>query len=60
MANPRVFVDLTIGGQLAGRLVIELFVDNPLIAAENFQALCTGEKGMDKNGKPLHYKGTTF
>ncbi|TXG60412.1 hypothetical protein EZV62_014985 [Acer yangbiense] len=60
MPNPRVFLDLNIGGQPVGRLVIELFSDSTPKTAENFQALCTGEKGIGKNGKALHYKGTTF
>ena len=27
---------------------------------ENFRALCTGEKGKSKTGKPLHYKVSTL
>ncbi|KAG5581901.1 hypothetical protein AABB24_017324 [Solanum stoloniferum] len=60
MANPKVFFDLTIGGQAAGRVVMELFNDATPKTAENFRALCTGEKGVGKTGKPLHYKGSSF
>ncbi len=60
MANPRVFFDITIGGRPAGRVVFELFADVVPRTAENFRALCTGEKGVGRSGKPLHYKGSGF
>ncbi|KAF2707873.1 peptidyl-prolyl cis-trans isomerase 1 [Pleomassaria siparia CBS 279.74] len=58
--RPRVFFDITIGGTQAGRVVFELFDDIVPKTTENFRALCTGEKGIGKAGKPLHYKGSTF
>jgi peptidylprolyl isomerase len=60
MANPRVFFDITIGGKAAGRITFELFADVVPKTAENFRALCTGEKGVGKAGKALHYKGCAF
>ncbi|KAK3211909.1 hypothetical protein Dsin_016615 [Dipteronia sinensis] len=60
MVNPRGFLDLNIGGQPTGKLVIELFADSTPITAENFRAFYTSEKGIGNNRKPLHYKGTTF
>ncbi len=59
-ANPKVYFDITIGGEAAGRVVFELFKDAAPLTAENFRALCTGEKGVGKSGKPLHYKGSGF
>ncbi|XP_010941286.1 peptidyl-prolyl cis-trans isomerase CYP19-1 [Elaeis guineensis] len=59
-SNPRVFFDMAIGGAPAGRIVMELYADVVPRTAENFRALCTGEKGVGRSGKPLHYKGSTF
>ena len=58
--NPKVFFDMAVGGAPAGRIVMELFADTTPQTAENFRALCTGEKGIGKSGKPLHYKGSSF
>ncbi|KAL7261761.1 hypothetical protein ACSBR1_000217 [Camellia fascicularis] len=60
MTNPKVFFDMSAGGQHAGRIVMELFADTTPRTAENFRALCTGEKGTGRSGKPLHYKGSSF
>lgn len=56
----RVFFDISIGGVEAGRIALELYNDIVPKTAENFRALCTGEKGVGKSDKPLHYKGSIF
>ncbi|TBU57916.1 peptidyl-prolyl cis-trans isomerase [Dichomitus squalens] len=58
--RPYVFFDITIGGRPAGRIIMLLYQDITPKTVENFRALCTGEKGVGKAGKPLHYKGCTF
>ncbi|XP_071489679.1 uncharacterized protein [Diadema antillarum] len=58
--NPRTYFDISIGGEKVGRILFELFARDVPKTAENFRALCTGEKGEGKCGKPLHYKGSTF
>jgi len=61
-SNPQVFFDITIDGKAAGRLTFELYAKDVPKTAENFRALCTGEKGECKysKGVPLHYKGSGF
>ena len=50
---PRVFMDIEINGEKAGRITMQLRSDIVPKTAENFRALCTGEKGFG-------YKGTKF
>ena len=59
-ANPIVYFDMEIGGAPAGRIEMELRQDVVPKTAENFRALCTGEKGQGKMGKPLSFKGSKF
>jgi peptidylprolyl isomerase len=60
MAKPVVFFDITADGAPLGRIEMELRADVVPRTAENFRALCTGEKGVGRSGKPLHFKGSSF
>ncbi|XP_038693334.1 peptidyl-prolyl cis-trans isomerase CYP40-like isoform X2 [Tripterygium wilfordii] len=61
MERKRCFLNISIGGELEGRIVVELYNDVVPQTTENFRALCTGEKGIGPNtGVPLHYKGCRF
>ena len=59
-ASAVVFFDVSAGSTPLGRIEMTLRADVVPKTAENFRALCTGEKGVGKSGKPLHFKGSTF
>jgi cyclophilin family peptidyl-prolyl cis-trans isomerase len=53
-SNPKVFFDVTIGDEKAGRIVMELFADVVPKTAENFRQLATHEKGFGFKGSIFH------
>ncbi|CAE6499710.1 unnamed protein product [Rhizoctonia solani] len=61
MPNPKVFFEISIGGKKPEpcRIEFELYADTVPKTAENFRALCTGEKSSS-SGKTLSYEGSIF
>ncbi|KAJ2961776.1 hypothetical protein NQZ79_g3038 [Umbelopsis isabellina] len=58
--NAKVFFDIAVQSKPAGRMTFKLFNETVPKTAENFRALCTGEKGTGVSGKPLHFKDSFF
>lgn len=60
METIKCYFDITIGSQDCGRIVFELFSKECPKTCENFRSLCTGERGINRHGIALHYKGSLF
>jgi len=56
----RVFFDMEVGGEDAGRITFELRADVAPKTAENFRQLCTGEAGYGYKDSAFHRVITQF
>ncbi|KAJ3411678.1 peptidyl-prolyl cis-trans isomerase cpr6 [Chytridiales sp. JEL 0842] len=58
--RPRVYFDITIGGQPTGRIVMQLYNDIAPKTVENFRVLCKGDTVSETSGTKLAYAGSGF
>eukprot|EP00281_Chroomonas_sp_CCMP1168_P031076 CAMPEP_0206253630 /NCGR_PEP_ID=MMETSP0047_2-20121206/23256_1 /ASSEMBLY_ACC=CAM_ASM_000192 /TAXON_ID=195065 /ORGANISM="Chroomonas mesostigmatica_cf, Strain CCMP1168" /LENGTH=348 /DNA_ID=CAMNT_0053679855 /DNA_START=30 /DNA_END=1076 /DNA_ORIENTATION=+ len=58
--NPRAYFDVTIGGEKAGRVVMELRKDIVPRTVANFVSLCKNEGDPAEDGNDFGFKGCTF
>ena len=56
----KVYFDIDIGGEAAGRITFGLFGNTVPKTAKNFASLAAGDSGVGNSGKPLHFKGSGF
>jgi len=50
-------MDVSVGGRRSGKMVIELFSHIVPKTCKNFRMLCSGEAGIGRSGKKLHFQG---
>ena len=58
--SEKVYFDITIDNEPAGRIVFGLFGNTVPKTVKNFATLCDGSAGVGNAGKPLHFQGSDF
>ena len=56
----KVYFDIEVDGEKAGRVVFGMFGDTVPKTVKNFSTLADGSAGTGNSGKPLHFKGSKF
>merc|ERR1711966_208646 len=58
--SEKVYFDISIDNEPAGRIVFGLFGNTVPKTVKNFATLCDGSAGVGNAGKPLHFQGSDF
>ena len=56
----KVYFDIEIDGEAAGRITFGMFGNTVPKTVKNFATLADGSAGVGNSGKPLHFKGSAF